>query len=300
MRRTGDRTASRRPKQVARVTDARGRRGLDGSVTFEEAFSPARAISHGIEGLKRQPVGIILGGLHRNGPAPGGGGGGSDTASLDDSSMSSEAALALAAVFLAVAVMVLVFSFIGFLIRSWLHTGWIRLHRNLVVTGEATVGTLFSGADAFGRMAGWKVMQAVNVLGTLAAACLPGAILGAVAWYGDQHEVAVGGGAILAALIAIPAMVYVGLGLALGEHAVALEGLGPMGALDRAWELADGHRGALFIYFAATGLFTLLGIFFCCIGVWWTKAIVDVGTTESFLLATRAEADAFALSKLSG
>ncbi|MFZ5475475.1 MAG: hypothetical protein ACOZNI_01765 [Myxococcota bacterium] len=269
-------------------------------MTFSEAFSPARAIAHGIEGLKRQPLGILLGGFLM-GITQGGssGGGPSDFGGENgDVEMSPEAALALLAAFAVVIGVVVVFGVIGFLVRSWIHTGWIRLHRDLVVDGQAEVVTLFRGFDAFGRMAGWKVLSTLVALGTFVASLLPGGVLAAVAWSADQRDLAIGGGLLLGALVALPASIYVALGLALGAHAVALEGKGPVAALERSWELADGNRLTLLVYYFVTGLFTLLGILLCCIGVWWTKAIVDVGTTEAFLLATRDDADTFAFSKL--
>jgi hypothetical protein len=199
-----------------------------------------------------------------------------------------------------VAVVLIVVGIIAFLVRCFVHTGWIRLHRDIVVTGQGQFATLFSGFDGFGRMAGWKILSGIVAIGTAIAAMLPGVGIGFGVGALTSHEIGFAVGTFVAVAVAVPAVVYVGLGIALGEHVVVLEGKGPMEALDRAWELADGNRWTLFAYYAVTGLFALLGIFACCIGVWWTKAIVDVGTTEAFLLATRPDTDDFAFSKLPG
>jgi hypothetical protein len=93
-------------------------------------------------------------------------------------------------------------------------------------------------------------------------------------------------------------MIYVGIGLAFGDRAVVIDGLGATDALDRSWSLAKGNRIQLFVFLLATTLFRLAGLLLCCIGVVLTRAIVDVGTTEAYMLATQSSSDAWVLPKL--
>jgi hypothetical protein len=99
-------------------------------------------------------------------------------------------------------------------------------------------------------------------------------------------------------LFVVPTMIYVGIGLAFGDRAVVIDGLGPTAALDRSWSLAKGNRIQLFVFLFVTRLFWLVGILLCCIGIVLTRAIVDVGTTEAYMLATQPNTDALALPKL--
>lgn len=264
---------------------------------FSEAFSPTRAISHGIEGLKRQPVGVLLGGFLMM-ITQGGGGGGGNFAPPMDEGQDPEMTAAFAAIAVVVFLVVAVLGVLFWLARSFLHTGWIRLHRDLVVDGRAEVGLLFSGKDAFGRMALWKLLKGVIVMGTMLAALIPGGL--AMLLYNVEGigTAAFAIGAGLMALVALPVAIYVGLGLSLGEFAVALEGARPMEALERTWDLANGNRWTLLGFYIVTALFAFVGFFACCIGVFVTRAIADVGTTEAYLLATRDDGETFAFMRM--
>lgn len=264
---------------------------------FSEAFSPTRAISHGIEGLKRQPVGVLLGGFLMMITQGGGGGGGNFAPPMEDG-QSPEMTAAFAAIALVVFVVVAVLGVVFWLARSFLHTGWIRMHRDLVVGGQAEVGTLFSGKDAFGRMALWKLLKGVIVMGTMLAAVIPGGLVMLLAMVESVGEVALVLGGVLMVLTVVPVAVYVGLGLSLGEFAVALEEARPMEALERSWDLANGNRWTLLGFYIVTSMFAFVGFLACCIGVFVTRAIADVGTTESYLLATRDDTDSFAFVRM--
>jgi hypothetical protein len=183
--------------------------------------------------------------------------------------------------------------------RSWIHAGYIRLHRDLVTTGAAEAGVLFSGGPDLWRLAGWKILKAVMSLSFLVVSALPAALGAAIAHYGAHasQPVVVGVGLALLALVAVPVTIYVALGLVLGDIAVVIERLGPVGALERSWSLARGNRVPLFVYFFVTTLFSLVGVLACCIGVIVTRAIADLGTTEAYLLATHPDPGALALPR---
>lgn len=181
-----------------------------------------------------------------------------------------------------------------FSLRCWVHPGYIRLHKQVIETGAGDFGTLFSGADMFMKMVTWKLLSGAISFGAILVAALPGAALAIAGGVGDQNMLLFGGAA-LAALLVFPVAVYVNLGLYVGNHVVVLEGLGAMEALDRTWTLTNGNRLTLFIFAVVVALVTfgalLGGLLMCCIGVLFTvpaaRAMMDLGLTESFLLATR-------------
>lgn len=272
-----------------------------------DAFDIGAAVSTGIEALKRQPVGLLLGSFLLTITDGGGGSGGNGGSSSygDDGGLGGQISDALGSLGGAEAAMIaalfgcLLCCGIGiFLFRSWLEPGYLRLHRDLIVTGAGEVGALFGGGDVFARVALWKLLSAVIGLGTLVVALLPGgAVLGAGVAMDESSGVMITGG-VLMALIGLPALIYVELGLWMGSRAVALDGLAPMDALERSWAMARGNRVHLAIFYVVTSVFTLLGFIACCVGVFATRAITDVGTTRGYLVATRPEqAPGFALNQ---
>lgn len=260
---------------------------------FSEAFSPGRAIRHGFEGLKRQPAGMLLGGFLMM-VTQGGGGGSGSGGDFSNSEMEPEAQAALAMMTLVIVGIGCCVGLVMWLAQSFLQPGWIRMHKDLVETGQAGVSVLFSGSDAFTRMALWKLLKGVIVMGTVVAAAAPGGALVGYAFYlgGDPSFLAVG--AVLLALLIVPTAFYVGYGLVLGEYAVALEGVGPMEALSRSWELADGNRFTLFFFSVAVGLVNFVGLLLCCFPLFATFPSTQLGWTESYLLATRDDAEKLA------
>jgi len=280
---------------------------VDESQTWNvvEAFDIPRAIGHGWEALKRQPFGLLLGAFLMSATEGGGGGGGNSGGSQDLSGQSvsdglREASNALGgaewAVIALIGACVLCCGVAVLLFRSWLEPGYLRLHRDLVIQGQAGAGALFGGASAFTRMIGWNLLSGVIMLGTVVVAMLPGGALLAVGYELDRSLPLMIGGGVLMGIIGVPVGIYVKLGLAFGAHAVSLDDLSVMDALERSWGLARGARLHLFLFFLVTGLFWVAGFILCCVGVFATRAIRDVGVTEGYLLATRPETAAdFAL-----
>lgn len=266
---------------------------------FAEAFSPTRAISHGVEGIRRAPGALLVGGFFMW-VTSGGCGNSSSASDLGEvaKDQSPEVSAAILLVVLGVLAVVVVLSFFVFLFRSFLHTGYLRLHREVLRTGEDNFSVLVSGGDAFGRMAAWKLLSGFIGFGTMIVAAIPGGVLMGVGVAQDSGPALIGAGLVLLVLCMVPVSIYVSLGLALGAHAVALEGLGAMDALDRSWELARGNRLTLFVFFLVTGLFSLLGAIACCIGMFVTRTMADVGTTEAFLLATNPEVREWVIPKM--
>ena len=192
----------------------------------------------------------------------------------------------MVAVVAGVVFLVLLLGLAVFALRTWVSVGYLRLHRQVLSTGQGDFVTLFGGADAFWRMVVWSLLNFVVVLGALAAACLPG---GAVLGMGMLMDVQMltMTGAIFMVLVAVPVVVYVGLGLFFGGYVVALDGSGAMDALRRSWDLVRGNRLQLFVFLLVMGVVHMAGILACCVGIFVTRAITNVATTEAYLLFTR-------------
>jgi hypothetical protein len=282
------------------------------------AFDIGRALSHGWAGVKRQPVGLLLGSLLLTLTEGGGGGGnpgggklewGDDSpdpgsSSLDllrdgargafgdafDLHTAGGIGLALVALVCVAFCLAAVLSF-----RCWILSGYIRTQRDLVIRGEAGAGTLFSGGPDVVRLVLWKLLSVALVLGVVAVAAIPALVGGGAAYLAQAGEttIAVIAGTALFVFV-VPTMIYVGLGLALGDQAVVVDGFGPVAALDRSWSLARGNRLSLFAFFLVTGLFRLSGFLLCCVGIVLTRAMADMGVTESYMLATQSDTEGWA------
>lgn len=251
-------------------------------MTVAQAFVPVRALRHGADALQRAPVGLLVGGasILLLDTCSGTAGNSGDLSDLTGRMDEAQARLVVSLVWLSVLVAIA-----AFFLRCWLLPGWLRLHRHVLQTGQEAMGLLFGGGDAFLRMLGWQVLNKVVLLGTTVVAALPG---GALIALGAAQESDVLGaiGVVLLLVLALPVLVYVWLGLVLGDFAVSLEDLGPIAALDRSWELARGNRVRLGVFFSVMELFNLLGLLVCCVGLFLTRPIAQVGATEAWLLAT--------------
>lgn len=82
---------------------------------------------------------------------------------------------------------------------------------------------------------------------------------------------------------------YVALGLSLAPFAAALEPLGPVEALGRAWRATRGKRLALLVFWSATVVFALAGFLLFCVGYLATVALVYLMPAEAWLALTRAD-----------
>lgn len=183
-----------------------------------------------------------------------------------------------------------------FLVRAWLSVGWLRLHRAVVTEGEASVGPLFSGADRALDMILWRVMRGMIVLGTTVVAASPALVL-AYAAIDAKDMMMVALATLVGVVLVLPVTIYVGLGLYLGDHALVLEGLSPMEALERSWSLASGNRLSLLVFAVAMGVVYLLaitaGVMMMCFGLVITGplsvALNELALSEAYLIAIEGE-----------
>lgn len=293
---------------------------------FGEAFDIGRGLAHGWASLRRCFPVLFVGGCLRACTEGGGGsGGGNDFGGGDhsghhaffgaaheayagladglhasgtpfdavgglDAAFGSLGAGVIAA--LVVGVLVVLTFFLVFV--AWFEGGWLRVHEEIVRTGEGTFGTLFSGADVLLPILGNFLLAGFVFLGVFGLAAGPG--FAAVAWgvHADSLPIGIVGGAEVL-LVGLPVVVYVVLGLSFVHHLVALDGYGPVDALSRSWALASGHRLQLLFFRVVVAIVTTiagaLGIVACFVGVFVTWpahfAVRDLAFTEAYLYLTR-------------
>ncbi len=267
---------------------------------LRDALDLERAITHGWEGFKLSPwvmgVGSLLILMTSSNS------GNINVGDLEGLTDDGEGGMIIAAVLLAMAGVACFCMVMGFLINAWIMPGFIRVHRELVADGETSFSTLFSGFDVLFRMILWKFLVGFITFGIIAVSVLPGGFFlvagsGLVAGsMGDAQLPALfaGGGALtigfvllfVGIVIAIVVATYVSLGLSFGSQAIALDGLGPIEALERSWTLVDGHRWPLLLFTMVLGLVSLLGMMACCVGIIVTSGIAGLGWTEAYLIAT--------------
>ncbi|MDH5670855.1 MAG: hypothetical protein OEZ06_01840 [Myxococcales bacterium] len=190
-----------------------------------------------------------------------------------------------------------------FALNSWLQTGFVRMHVEILERRSDDLTPLFSGRDRFWAMAGYKALSSLVLTGALLSVAWPGLALAAYGAMGDDRTLLVAG-AGMAAIFGLPAVVYAALGTFLGELVVALEGEAPMRALRRSFALAHGNRMTLLwfsLVCAVVQMLSLAGLLLCCVGVLATLpfavSITEFAKTEAFLLYTRGTkaAEGFAL-----
>jgi hypothetical protein len=297
-------------------------------VEFQQAFNISRGLEHGFAAFKRVPFPMFLGALLMQCTEGGSGGGGNsggvpwDAGSGDDGSrgmdidyrldsidpgellrvdvpltpgLSDLAGLGGVGLGIMVAAVLIGLVCVGLIwvFRSWLQTGYIRLQVSALRSGDGSFGDLFSGADRLVPMMLWKLLKTMVTLGAMLVSGLPG---GGLLFYGaiNRSIPMMGAGGVLLLLLCLPVLIYIGLGLAFGEHAVTLDELGPTEALERSWQLASGNRLQLFlfllVYAIARFVAAIVGLLMLCVGALVTipvaRAVTDTGFTESYLLLT--------------
>lgn len=179
------------------------------------------------------------------------------------------------------------------LLRAWIASGWIRLHRDVWLRGEGSFRTLFSGADRMWAMLGWRILR-----GTLAASCVLPALAGFAVILAFEFvdpdlqpglELVVA--MVPATLVGGVAFVWIGSGLLLGEYFVALEEDGPVRALRRSLGAAHGHRGDLvgfyLLWHINAFVILLLGFLALCVGavvsIPLSRALMDNAWCRAYL-----------------
>jgi hypothetical protein len=268
---------------------------MDSDHPVAPAFEIRRAVVHGAAALRIALAPLWLGGLLASLTLDVPSGLQWSAPQIPEGDLELEPTLvALMAGVMVVAVVIgLVAWMLLFALGAWVQTGFIRLHVAVLERTSDELAPLFSGRDRFWPMAGYKLLAGTAVGAAAIAAAWPGALLALIGWRGGGGTLQTAGVG-LAIIAAVPAALYVGLGAYLGEHVVALEGLGPVQALRRSFRLAHGNRFTLFFFAGACLLIeltSLAGVLLCLLGVLLTvplaRAMTGFAKTEGFLLCTR-------------
>ncbi len=94
---------------------------------------------------------------------------------------------------------------------------------------------------------------------------------------------------MLGGMLYLPVWLYVALGVSLTGEAVAIEGLGPVQALARSWNLARGNRMMLLAYLLVLMLFVVLGVCVFLVGMIVAGVLASIAHNESYLRLVRSD-----------
>ena len=257
-------------------------------MTFAEAFNPIRALKSTFEAMNLQPghlwggalllifVESITGiGFQFIGPVAAGGG-------------------EQAVVFLFCGACVAAVGF--FALATWLMSGLFLTFRSVIQTGELTEQGLFDHQGKFFPLLLTRLLVVVcSIVLMIPGAILMGLVAALVVLVApvnpdDGVYGAIGIAVmIIGGLASYAFMIYCVIGVVLAESAVIFEDLTPTEAIKRSWSLASGHRWRLVLFFLVNGIFAILGLLLCCVGVLATSAITRLATAEAYLQCTSGE-----------
>lgn len=268
------------------------------TVPFVEAFAPGRAIERGWLALKTSPFPILLGAVILVAADFGG-----DTHfDVDDREQLRQLWRLMGLAVLAGGFLSLVL----FVLRVFVLPGYLRTLMSATQgrrSADTLFGELFTSNDRFLPMLLWTLLHAAIRFVCVCALLLPLLPFGLLGVLADPLAIklaflfiALGYGL----LVAIPAFLYVDLGLFFGEYRVAIDGRGPIEALKDSWQLASGHRLWLFLFRFLMWLVAALGVFAFVIGYFATRAIADGATMAAYLSYTRGDGPLETLGGASG
>lgn len=178
------------------------------------------------------------------------------------------------------------FGLVAFVLQCGWRVGLENVLADTLRTGRSTL------ADAWkprGRM--WPVVGAHLLVGLLTfAAYLPFfplvVLVGLVSERNGPLGLVLG---LALGLVALACVLHVALGLSFAPFAAALDPIGPLEAVRRAWRAARGRRLALLVFWLATVVFALAGFLLLCVGYLATAALLFLMPAEAWLALTRAE-----------
>ena len=253
---------------------------------FNRAYDPIRALQTAWKALNRSPLPLLVGGVLLTLTDGGGGSGGG---SWDDGHHRGGADWDdIWPILIPVVGICCCLGIAVFLFASWVRVGFANTVESVLKTGQATVGQVFQSKGRFGNI----VLARILVILIHIAVWIPflaafGVLLAITEGFESNEEL--GFLLIPAGLITLPVWIYVWLGLSLVDQAAALEGLPPAECLKRSWSLVSGHRWMLLLYSIVGGIFSMLGLCLCCIGVFLTNTLFEVAKSESYLALVRGD-----------
>jgi hypothetical protein len=258
---------------------------------FRDAFDPIRALKSAFQVISQSPAAIILGGFllwicdvartaipHPkfaiDRPAE----------ELDNiREFAHTAWQALAAVLTGLTLVWLAFAF-AFAIAAWLFRcvvfiGFAGTVEKTLERGNADTAGLFDARGRWASMALTRIVCALLFgLSTLPGIAVAGIVAAAIAAGTDKP--------LLAGLVAgtivlcyIPIVVYIGLGLSLAGHAVAIEDMRTNEAIVRSWHLVRGHRWSLLLFWIVMALLDVL----CCCLLFGPTMVTETAAIDGYL-----------------
>ena len=185
---------------------------------------------------------------------------------------------------------------IAFLASSWVRPGVFLNLKSVLETGETDSKGIFDHRGLFVQVLLARMLKgAVGlVVSLLVMSPLIVAFVMALSLSTTTPEAGFGSAMLIGAVafffvIGLPTLIYLFCGLALVGEIVIYENASPMEALSRSWNLASGNRLQIFLYGLVTGIFALLGLLLCCIGVIATSAVTTLAWGEAYLQLSDSE-----------
>lgn len=258
---------------------------------FRDAFDPIRALKSAFQVISQSPAAIILGGfllwicdVARAGIPHPGFGQKRSAEDLENVKQVAHAAWdALSAALTGLTLVWLTFA-LAFAIAAWLFRcvvfiGFAGSVEKTLERGSADTAGLF---DARGRWASLALTQIVcGVLVFLSV--LPGVavagIVAALVAAGTDKPLLAGLLAAAIVLLYLPIVLYIGLGLSLAGHAVAIEDMRTNEAIVRSWLLVRGHRWSLLLFWIVMALIHVL----CCCLVFGPTMVTETAAIDGYL-----------------
>jgi hypothetical protein len=145
------------------------------------------------------------------------------------------------------------------LMRSWLRPGYLRVLDAMQKGEPADIDTVLSVPDGFLDALLCNILSTCIVVASVVAGAVPGVLMMALG-PANGHAELVGPGFLIAFGGSVFAYFYAWLGVRYAEHAVAIDGLGPLAALQRSWTCVRGRRVRLLSVQLFATVAELLGI----------------------------------------
>lgn len=264
---------------------------------WDETVELAGGIGRAFNQVNRAPVVIIVGSLIAFGAnavtqcSGRFGGVGGDILSQAEN-MDPEVLIAIATAALAGAGLSCCVGTAVWLFQVWLSAGWMRAQAEVLEGKEGAFPTLFSGGNVFGSLLLASFLVGLINTGVFMLTGLPSVPF----FYKAAMVVIEGdllsfyywmlGGLLVLAVITIPIATYVWAGVRFTAHAVVIDHLGAVDALEKSWELSKGRKAAIINFGFLAGCFAVLGVFACFVGTIYTGAVATTAWTDAYLRIT--------------
>jgi hypothetical protein len=164
-------------------------------------------------------------------------------------------------------------------IQIWIGLGQIIFLLKLIRKGEGDYGSIFAGGPYLIRMILASLLM-VALFATMFLVCAIPAVIAGFAT--KQPEI----GFLVFVLVVFFPFIYVTLAISPCQYLVVDQGLGPLDALQASFAITKGNKLAIFAAGLVAGLFGLLGLFGCCIGIVFTAPFALVTITVMYLCMT--------------